>query len=299
MKKLFLILVAAILMMPVSGQELFKTLVDKYADKDGFSAVQLSKDMFDLYLKKKNIDAKDPVYGVVNNLENILVITQVKGNEKEDGLKNIQTEIIDFYKKKGLTLFKTEKKTGNDLKIYIQKDSKGVSSLGLVNLSELSLTLIEINGIIDLTSIASLNKAFNIRGLDALRKIDDSGNYFVNPDFSSFYVPDIRYELSEERRKEIEESVKKAQAEMKIRQKDMEMQQKEMLGYEKEFAGKYNRFPIVLGASNDSTVYIVDGKIVDKSEIKILNPDKIEKIEVVKESKNNKKVGVIKITTKK
>jgi len=190
MKKLFLILVAAVLMIPVSGQELFKTLVDKYADKDGFSAVQLSKDMFDLYLKKKNIDAKDPVYAVVGNLENILVITQVKGNEKEDGLKNIQAEIIDFYKKKGLTLFKTEKKTGNDLKIYIQKDSRGVSSLGLVNLSELSLTLIEINGIIDLTSIASLNKAFNIRGLDALRKIDDSGNYFVTPDFSSFHVPD-------------------------------------------------------------------------------------------------------------
>lgn len=299
MKNLVLIIVATVLMLPVSGQELFKTLVDKYSEKDGFSAVQLSKDMFDLYLKKKNIDAKDPVYEVVDNLENILVITQIKGNEKEDGLKIIQGEIIDFYKKKGLTLFKTEKKNGNDLKIYIQKGPKGVSSLGLVNLSDLSLTLIEINGIIDLTSIASLNKAFNIRGLDALRKIDDSGNYFVSPDFSSFYIPDIRFELSEERRKEIEESVKKAQAEMKVRQKEMEFHQQEMRENEKEFAGKYNRFPIFLGGNSDSTLYYIDGKKVDKVTIKTLEPDRIEKVEVVKETKDNKRVGVIKITTKK
>lgn len=299
MKKVVLIIIAAILISPVSGQELFKTLVDKYSNKDGFSAVQLSKDMFDLYLKKKNIDAKDPVFEVVNNLENILVITQVMGAEKDDVLKGIQTEILDYYKKKGMTLFKTEKKSGYDLKIYIEKNKEGVSSLGLVNLSDLSLTLIEINGVIDLTSIASLNKAFNIRGLDALRKIDDSGNYFISPDLSSFNIPDIRFELSEERRKEIEESMKKAREEMKTRQKEMEFHQKEMLEHEKDFAGKYNRYPIFLGGNSDSTVYYINGKISTKNDYKELDPDKIEEIEVKKEKKNDKSIGIINITTKK
>ncbi|HBL74113.1 MAG: hypothetical protein A2W90_22595 [Bacteroidetes bacterium GWF2_42_66] len=299
MKTLILILFTAILVVPASGQELFKTLVEKYSNKDGFSAVQLSKDMFDLYLKKKSIDEKDPVYTVVDNLENILVITQVKSDEKDDGLKSIQTEIIDYYNKKGMSLFKTEKKTGNDLKVYIEKGANGVSSLGLVNLSDLSLTLIEINGVIDLTSIASLNKAFNIRGLDALRRIDDSGNYLVSPDFSSFQVPDIRFELSEERRREMEGNVKKLQEEMKIHQKEIQIHQKEMSEDQKAMFSKYNRFPIFLSGDAESTIYFINGEKADKEDIRILDPNQIEKIEVVKEKKDDKKVGIIKITTKK
>ena len=299
MRKLIFIVLTVLIVMPAVSQELFETLVNKYSNKDGFSAVQLSKDMFDLYLKKKNIDEKDPVYSVVDNLENILVITQVNINEKEDGLKNIQSEILDYYKKEGLSLFKTEKKTGNDLKIYIDKNDDGVSRLGLVNLSEMSLTLIEINGIIDLTSIASLNKAFNIRGLETLRKIDDSGNYFITSDFSSFQIPDIRFELSEDRRKEIEESVKRAQEEMKIRQKEFELQNREMVEHEKEFTNKYNRFPIFLGGKTDSTIYFLDGKKVEKIDIRMIDPDRIEKLEVEKDNKGDKKVGVVKITMKK
>ncbi|MDX9882786.1 MAG: DUF4252 domain-containing protein [Prolixibacteraceae bacterium] len=299
MKKLILILFATILVLSATGQELFKTLVDKYSNRDGFSAVQLSKDMFDLYLKKKNIDEKDPVFNVVGKLENILVITQMKEPGKEDGLKNIQAEVIDYYTKKGLTLFKTEKKTGNDLKIYIEKGKDGISSLGLVNLSDLSLTLIEINGLIDLSGIAGLNKAFNIRGLETLRQIDDSGNYFVAPGFTAFPVPDIRVELSEERRREIEESVKKAQEEMKLHQKQIQIRQKEMSEQQKVMFDKYKRFPIFLGGASESTEYFINGKKVEKEDFRNLDPDKIEKIEVVNDKKDDKKTSVIKITTKK
>ncbi len=299
MKRLILMLIIAIFTLPAIGQELFNILVDKYSNKDGFSAVQLSKDMFDLYLKKKNIDEKDPVYNVVSNLENILVITQVKDPEKKDELKNIQTEILDYYKKEGMTLFKTEKKNNNDLKIYIEKDEDGVSSLGLVNLSDFSLTLIEINGLIDLTSIASLNKAFNIRGLEALRKIDDSGNYFVSPDFSTFQIPDIRFELSEERRKEIEESVKKAQEEVKARQWDMQLREKDLSKEQKALFEKYKRFPILLKGNDNMVEYYLDSVRVDREKIIDLDPDLIEKIEVINKDKDGEKAGILRITTKK
>jgi len=300
MKKLVLIILGTVLTMQIYGQELFNSLVDKYSGQDGFSAVQLSKDMFDLYLKKKNISEKDPVFQVVDNLKNIWVITQIKGTEgKNNLLKNMQTEILDYYKKKGLSLFKTENKSGNDLKIYIEKNDKGISLLGLVNLSDLSLTMIEINGVIDLASIASLNKAFNIRGLDALRKIDDSNNYFVTPDLSTFQIPDIRFELSEERRKEIEESVKKAQEEIKHHQKEIQFQQQAKTENEKNFMERYNRFPIIIKGNDNVADYYLNGVKVDKEKIMYLDPDSIEKIEVVNKDKNGGKTGMLKITTKK
>ena len=86
---------------------------------------------------------------------------------------------------------------------------------------------------------------------------------------------------------------------MKTRQKEMEFHQKEMLEHEKDFAGKYNRYPIFLGGNSDSTVYYINGKISTKNDYKELDPDKIEEIEVKKEKKNDKSIGIINITTKK
>ncbi len=299
MKKWILLVLALMFLRPAFGQELFDVLVEKYSNREGFSAVQLSKDMFELYLKKKNIKENDPVYKVIDNLDNILVITQLRDAGKENELKTVQEEILAVYKKEGMTLFKTEKKSGTDLKIYVEKDDEGVSRLGLVNLSDLSLTLIEINGIIDLANIASLGQAFNIRGLENLRKIDDSGNFFYTTDFSAFTIPDIRFELSDERRKEIESSVERAQAELKARQFEMQAKQKEQIDQQKAMYDKYKRFPILLTEGNEDVEYYINGKKVEKKEVKDLVPDKIEKIEVVKEKKNDKSMKMLKITTKK
>lgn len=299
MKNWILIVLALLFIRPASGQKLFDVLVDKYSSKDGFSAVQLSQDMFELYLKKKNIKENDPVYQVIDNLENILVITQLRDAGKENELKSVQEEILSFYKKEGMDLFKTEKKSGSDLKIYIDKGDEGVSRLGLINLTDLSLTLIEINGLIDLANIASLGQAFNIRGLDNLRKIDDSGNYFYSSDFSNFTIPDIRIELSEERRKEIEKSIERAQAEVKARQFEMQAKQKEHIDQQKATYDKYKRFPILLSSGNEDAEYYINGKKADKSQVKELDPEKIEKMEVIQEKKNDKSVKVLKITTKK
>ena len=56
--------------------DLFSQLTEKYADKDGFSASQLTSDMFDLYIKKKKVDEPSPVFEALKNLDNIMVVSQ-------------------------------------------------------------------------------------------------------------------------------------------------------------------------------------------------------------------------------
>jgi len=314
MKKLIVIITAVILMMPVFGQELFQTMVDKYSDKEGFSAVQLTKDMFDIYLKKKNIDEKDPVYAVVDKLNNILVITQTKVDEKENSLKPIQTEILEYYKKNGLSLFKTEKNGDNDLKIFVKKENEKVSSLGLVNLTELTLTLIEINGSIDMASIASLSRAFNIRGLEALRRIDESSNYYGNSTSNSVFVvgsdnkiysysydfPELRIpSLSAEKRKELEMNSKKELEKLKANQAEW-FQYEDGMKKKIELNKKYNRVPIIVSGDMDNAEYFINGKKVDKDEFRKLQPDQIERVEATNtDDKDGKTKCVVKITLKK
>lgn len=323
MKKLIVLIVAIVAIMPVNGQELFEKLVEQYSDREGFSAVQLTSDMFDLYLKKKNIDEEDPVYDVIDNLENILVITQsnltsgsrtflkdgniiLKGEEdvevdEDSSLKDIHSEILDYYKEAGLFLFKTEKKIGNDLKIYIDRDEDGVSSLGLVNLTDFALTLIEINGTIDLSSIANLSSAFNIRGLETLRKIDDSGNYFLAPDLSNFDVPDIRgFGISKERQMELEESLKRAEEEMKLNRGRRIDEERSSRLKEKEFFEQYKREPIFLNRYDKNTEYYLNGKKVSKEELKGISSSDIVKTVVEKVEKDGEVTkSIVKITTKK
>ena len=76
MKKIIVFLIASILVTAVHSQDYFKALTEKYADKEGFSASYITKDMFNMYLKKKQVDEKSTVSETLKNLDNILMVSQ-------------------------------------------------------------------------------------------------------------------------------------------------------------------------------------------------------------------------------
>lgn len=58
--------------------------------------------------------------------------------------------------------------------------------------------MVEINGDIDLSNVASLSKAINLKGLENLYKLDNSSSYSGYPAFSNYY------KFDEQRMKELE-----------------------------------------------------------------------------------------------
>ena len=115
-------------------ENFFEQLTDKYSDKDGFSASMITKDMFDLYLKKKNVDSESSVYEAIKNLDKIMVVSQGNFNggyiniagvniengkpdkEKEEQENELLETILNHYKTGGYTLLKTEKRMGEEVK---------------------------------------------------------------------------------------------------------------------------------------------------------------------------------------
>jgi len=310
MKRFIFLALVAVIWLPALAQNtdsFFKQLTDKYADKDGFSASMITKDMFDLYLKKKKVDEPSPVYEALKNLDEILVVSQSNfgaifptSNSEKKELKSdeLYQTVSDHYKNGNYTLFKTEKRMGEDVKVYLLKNQNKINSIALITHSAASTNLIELQGDIDLTTVADINKALNLRGLENLYKINSSGNnsYFGYSTGVNTYFPRERIEEMVARQRELfekqrvlsDEQRKKVAQQAKIQaEKQMEMSEKL-----RQLAERYQRQPILLNYPGDSTIYYLNGKKVDAQTIKELDNDKITNIIVNKAEKKGEKTTV-------
>jgi len=326
MKKLLLTILVITLTLPTFAQQnnnLFEQLTEKYADKDGFSASQISSDMFDLYLKKKSIDEESPVYDALKKLDNILVISQSnmtgisfgsgysnhnsnetdKNTDAETELNQIHSEIISYYKTNNYSLFKTEKRMGEDVKVYLKKSKDKIESLALLTRSSVSTNLVELQGDINLETVSELNQALSLRGLENLYKIDNySNSFFGNSVGSSSNYSKKRLEEMITRHFEMSarqnELSDEQRALLEVQAKQMAEKQLQMVEKYREMAEKYQREPIFLSYPGDtSTVYFLDGKKVKAKKLKEIDKDKIESIKVTKSKKEDDKT-TIRIKTK-
>lgn len=313
MKTITLILTICVLPFAVwAQQDLFGELTEKYANRDGFSASRITSDMFDLYIKKRNIDEQSPVFDALKNLDKILVVSQT-GNfrdkitnandaKADDPAVEIHQTILDYYKKSNFSLFKTEKQMGEDVKVFLKKNQDKVESLALVTHSQVATNLVELQGSIDLSTVSQLSQALNLRGLENLYKINNQGPiaFYVNSPGSVLSRDRIeemvthQLELVEKQRHLSDEQRQKYEEQARVIVK----KQQEMVEKHRELAEKYKRFPILLGYPGDAnTEYFLNGKKVGAETLKEVNPDDIESIEVIK----NKKEGgenAIRIKTK-
>lgn len=308
MKQFFLILAMVIISLPAFTQlnpSLFNQLTDKYADQEGFSASLLTSDMFDLYLKKKNLEEASPVFDALKDLDRIIVIsksklmTDIQGSETTTGVKQnsnqLHETILDYYKKNNYTLFKTEKRMGEDVKVYLKKDQDRITSLALISNSSTSTNAVELLGNIDLKTVAELNKALNLKGLENLYKLDNSNAWGVGlPRIEMEELMARQREMVERQRNLTDEQREQFEVQAQLQaEKQMQMAEKY-----REMAEKYQREPIFLSYPGDTnTVYFIDGKKVKAKQIKELNKEKIESIEVTKPEKDDDKT-TIKIKTK-
>ena len=322
MKKVGLYVLAFLIWVPAFAQkteDLFEQLTNKYSDKDGFSASMISKDMFDLYLKKKNVDSESSVYESIKTLDRILVISQgnfnagfITGvsissqkpdNEKEEQKNELVEEFLDHYKTGGYTLLKTEKRMGEEVRVYLKKYQDKIESLAVLSNSNANTSLVELQGDINLTAVADLSKAFNLRGLENLNKINNSGSsYYLGTTITGSALSQERLQEIFDRQRELaadkqqiltDEQRAKFEEQMSIASN----KQSELAEKARELSEKYRREPIFLNYPGDSTTYYVDGEKVEPGEIRELLEKGVKSIDFDKPDKENGKT-VIRIKTK-
>jgi hypothetical protein len=330
MKTISVMFFCLILSYAAFSQDLFKTLTDRYASLEGFGATNLTRDMFDLYLKKKQLEPNSPVFETIKKLDNILVVTYNGVPSGKDSvisakITEIEKSLLNYYNGQSFILFKTENRHSEDLKVFLKKNGDKVNALSLISATPTRLTMIELKGDIELTSISEIDKALNIRGLENLYKINGQQDIFVNgqkfplENFNYYYTYSDQENLQKELQQKLEnlnmlngEKMKmwadqkkdmdeKQQKLMAEKQKEMVVKQKEMAEKYLQMAEKYGRHPIFLSAPGDTNmIYYIDGKKVNVQEINKINSDQIESISIVKPDKDHPhKKGEMRIKTRK
>ncbi|MEI6062077.1 MAG: DUF4252 domain-containing protein [Bacteroidota bacterium] len=141
-------------------------LFTKYADKDGFTTVSISKAMFSLFASEN--ESKDEFKSAIKGLESIRILspdeTMPAGN-------------LNFYKEisKNLPITQYEelmsvKEKDQVFKMLIRKKGNLITEFLMIGGGKDNV-LICITGNIDLKSISKLSKAMNIEGMENIEKV--------------------------------------------------------------------------------------------------------------------------------
>ena len=169
MKKLKILMVMLLAIVVVKAQSPADELFDKYAGKEGFTTVFISKYMFDLF---SNIESTDPeakeMNEVISKLTGIKILSLEKPDESINFLKEMKKKIsTDGYKE-----LMVIKEKDQDVQFLMRESGDKIAELLLVVSGGGENVLISIQGEIDMKNISKLAKAMDIEGMDKLENID-------------------------------------------------------------------------------------------------------------------------------
>jgi hypothetical protein len=142
-------------------------LFNKYADKDGFTTVSISKSMFSLFASES--ESTDEFNKAVKGLESIRILSPDE---------TLPAGNLNFFKEisKSLPVAQYEelmsvKEKDQVFKMLVRKKGNTITEFLMIGGGK-SNVLICIMGNIDLKSISKLSKAMDIEGMENIDKVD-------------------------------------------------------------------------------------------------------------------------------
>jgi hypothetical protein len=149
-------------------------LFDKYAGKDGFTTVYISKYMFDMF-RSDDIKGQeaDDINNVLGKLTAIKILTVENPEFVGSGL-NFYDEIMKELPREQYKELMVVKDKESDV-VFLAREEKNIIVELLLIVGGEDVTdnvLISIQGQIDLETISKLSKTLNIEGMESLEEID-------------------------------------------------------------------------------------------------------------------------------
>lgn len=170
MKRIQILAIVLFAMVVSKAQSPADELFDKYAGKEGFTTVYISKYMFDLF---SNIESTDPeaeeMTEAISNLTGIKILASEKPDESVNFMKEMKKKISSGGYKE-LMIVKEE---NQDVQFLVRENGDRISELLLIVSGEGENVLMSIQGDIDMKNISKLAGAMDIDGMEKLENIDE------------------------------------------------------------------------------------------------------------------------------
>lgn len=179
---LFLALFATL---SLNAQSLMDKLFEKYSGKEGYSSVNITREMFEMMaqVQLNTSDANDQkkideMKSFVSKIEGLKVISTGKKNDGTDGKKaeSLFREIMDHISKNTYKTLMEVKDGEQNVTFYVKRSGAKISELVVVSKEKNETSLISLNGDIDLNKVSELTRGMNLKGLDKLENAGEKKN---------------------------------------------------------------------------------------------------------------------------
>jgi len=181
MKKLVLSLFcAAFLMIPVilNAQSPIDKVFDKYASQDGFTSVNVSKEMFQMLMQMGQGESKDTniveIKKIVEQLTGLKVLTFNFDSTKIMKAVSVYNEFAGVFPAGTYKELLTINEGRQNIKFMTKQDASGkISEMVMLMKDKTEVAVLSLTGNIDLSTVSKLSKGMNIHGMEGLKKMGD------------------------------------------------------------------------------------------------------------------------------
>ena len=170
MKRAVTILFFALISITLIAQnKVVDKLFEKYADKEGYTSVVITKYMFGLF---SNIETEDDdeYMNMIKNLKSIRILS---GPEQDASGVNFYDEVIGKLPEGEYNELMVIHDSEQDIKFLVKEEKDVVTELLMVVGGSNDNILISITGRIDMKTVSKLSESMGIQGMENLDKIDD------------------------------------------------------------------------------------------------------------------------------
>ncbi|MBP6978093.1 MAG: DUF4252 domain-containing protein [Bacteroidales bacterium] len=172
-KTLLILLLCSPVLLSAQNSPMDK-LFQKYAGKDCFTSVSISKDMFQLFSDiegDKNDKDFEEFQGMISQLDGLRILTYSEENDCK-GI-NFYEELTIVYPLQKYTELMVVQEKDEMVNFYILKEGNKIPELLMIAREPGETVVLSLTGNIDLSYISKLGKSMKIEGLDNLEKIEE------------------------------------------------------------------------------------------------------------------------------
>lgn len=175
-KSVLLIFILAPMIGMAQYQSPVEQLFGKYAGQDGFTSVNVTKELFQMIMKmdiqgEGTEDVKD-MQKMMEQLDGLKVITY-ENTENPEKAKTLYKEFSGLFPSGSFTELMVIKENGNNIRFLTKQDDNGkIQELVMLAEEDGEVTVLSLVGRIDMSTVSKLSSKMKIQGMDKLNKIE-------------------------------------------------------------------------------------------------------------------------------
>jgi hypothetical protein len=162
----------------VKAQSPFDKFYEKYATQEGYTSVNISKDLFQMFASmgdnKKDTGAHE-MKKIMNQLNGLRVLSCNPDSMKPGKATIFYNEAVTIFNNPAYKELMTVNDGGKNIRFLTKQDVSGkISEMVMMAKGNDEIVVLDMTGLIDLSTISKLSKQMNIHGMENLQKMHNT-----------------------------------------------------------------------------------------------------------------------------